>query len=409
MSKPTISEEKLEFASSDITDAESGQSNKVETSAAKKTNGWAWKEKPPFNWFNYWMNIVYLYIKYIVQEALEGTFTFTGVKTFTETGTSPKSIILDNGDLTVEGELVVEENINSGGSFDSEGNINSNSLYTQNDITIHSQKDKFYDTGVIDDMEFERKNVITTYAIDEIIAYCGDGIIIFTKNSDNKLYKKSITDVDNETALTTYAIYDFAYCGDGIIIFTKSSDNKLYKKSITDVDNETNITTFTASKPRYIGDGLIVYIKASDSKVYRKSITDVDNVTNITTYTVGGYLLYVGNISSGVSRYILFAKQSDSKLYIKDALVLDTETLLFDGVVDALACYIGNGKFIFKTSSIWYIKSIWQIDSVDTGDKIGSIDAWGNTIPEYVGNGYIVYEGYPGFGFIALKSIKDFS
>jgi hypothetical protein len=91
MSKPTIAETKLEFASSDIVDPGSGQNNKVETSTTKKTNGWSFLEKPPFNWMNYWMNLTYLYIKWIVQEALEGAFTFTGIKTFSSIPVLPSS------------------------------------------------------------------------------------------------------------------------------------------------------------------------------------------------------------------------------------------------------------------------------------------------------------------------------
>jgi len=59
MAKPT---QDITWASADITDPGSSQDNKVEPSSAKKTNGWSFLEKPPFNWFNYWMNAIYLWV-----------------------------------------------------------------------------------------------------------------------------------------------------------------------------------------------------------------------------------------------------------------------------------------------------------------------------------------------------------
>ena len=41
------------WASSDITENETGQANVVEPPEGKKDEGWDYKEKPPFNWFNW--------------------------------------------------------------------------------------------------------------------------------------------------------------------------------------------------------------------------------------------------------------------------------------------------------------------------------------------------------------------
>lgn len=84
--KPTIAE--LQWADSDIIDPVSGQANKVNTNASKKTAGWIFKEKPPFQWFNYWMNGVYQWLK----DIMENTLTIAGDKTFSD-------------DITVSGVL----------------------------------------------------------------------------------------------------------------------------------------------------------------------------------------------------------------------------------------------------------------------------------------------------------------
>lgn len=113
MAKPTIDVNKLEWASSDLNDSTTNnQDNRVEPSSAKKTYGWLFLEKPPFNWFNYWMNLVYQFMKWIVEEVIEGTFTFTGAKTFSDT---TQSVDKDTGAVIIGGGLGVEKNISSGG------------------------------------------------------------------------------------------------------------------------------------------------------------------------------------------------------------------------------------------------------------------------------------------------------
>lgn len=101
MAKPT---QDYDWATASITDPVSGQDNKLEPSGTKKTNGWVFLEKPPFNWFNYWMNAVGLYLNYIIDEALEGVFTFTGNKTF-------------SNDVEIDGTSQLDGNIETNGNI----------------------------------------------------------------------------------------------------------------------------------------------------------------------------------------------------------------------------------------------------------------------------------------------------
>lgn len=93
MAKPT---KEPEWAVLDVNDPVTLAPNKLEPSTTKKNNGWAHLEKPPYNWFNYWQNLVYQWVKYIDDEALEGAFTFQGVKTFQDN-------IIAQGDVTISG------------------------------------------------------------------------------------------------------------------------------------------------------------------------------------------------------------------------------------------------------------------------------------------------------------------
>lgn len=78
MSKPIL---KATWATANITDPGSGQANKIPAPSVKETNGWVYLEKPPFNWYNSWMNTVFLWLEW-VEEIAEDDFTFTGIKTF---------------------------------------------------------------------------------------------------------------------------------------------------------------------------------------------------------------------------------------------------------------------------------------------------------------------------------------
>jgi len=84
MAKPSITQEKLKWADSSITDPGSGEANKVTTPTTKETNGWIYQEEPGFNYLNYWMNLAYQYVAWIVAEPLEGNYKFSGTKTFEE-------------------------------------------------------------------------------------------------------------------------------------------------------------------------------------------------------------------------------------------------------------------------------------------------------------------------------------
>jgi len=80
MAKPT---ENYDWAINNTTGATMGQANKIATDTTHRNNGWEELEKPPRNYFNYWMNAVMKFLDYIIDEALEGVFTFTGKKSFT--------------------------------------------------------------------------------------------------------------------------------------------------------------------------------------------------------------------------------------------------------------------------------------------------------------------------------------
>lgn len=91
MAKPTIDVSKLQTASLDELDPNSGQANKIEPSAYCKTNGEKYGDFPPVSWMNYWKNLVWQYLTWIVNEVIEGAFTFTGVKTFSSFPITPSS------------------------------------------------------------------------------------------------------------------------------------------------------------------------------------------------------------------------------------------------------------------------------------------------------------------------------
>lgn len=56
-----------EWATGDVVDGVTGQNNVIEPPAAKKLNGWAWKEKPARNWWNWLQRFNYLWINYFNQ------------------------------------------------------------------------------------------------------------------------------------------------------------------------------------------------------------------------------------------------------------------------------------------------------------------------------------------------------
>mgnify|MGYP001567157415 CR=1 FL=1 len=65
MAKPTSLPN---WATTDVTSAISGQANKVTPPTAKQATGFAYREKPPRNWFNWWMNLVYQWISWLAGE-----------------------------------------------------------------------------------------------------------------------------------------------------------------------------------------------------------------------------------------------------------------------------------------------------------------------------------------------------
>ena len=118
MAKPT---KKPEVATNDIVEPISGQNNKVEPNQALKDDGFYYKQKPPFNWFNWIFNNIKLWIDYFETTTdtldtttvkLTGNQSVAGVKTFTNT---TESTTKDTGSMILEGGLGVEKNIFAGG------------------------------------------------------------------------------------------------------------------------------------------------------------------------------------------------------------------------------------------------------------------------------------------------------
>src|SRR3990167_7627354 len=83
-SKPT---DLPQWASSTSNDAVSGQSNKIEPPAAKKTGGWSYREKGARNWWNWWMNLVYQWMQYL-DDYEENAHTWTALQTFSSGATT---------------------------------------------------------------------------------------------------------------------------------------------------------------------------------------------------------------------------------------------------------------------------------------------------------------------------------
>ena len=104
--------------------------------------------------------------------------------------------------------------------------------------------------------------------------YIGNGQIVYSNNSDGKLYLKSATGTDNGTAITSVISYDPCYIGNGQIVYRNNSNgSKFYLKSSTGADNGTAITSVNSNSPCYIGNGKIVYSNNSDGgKLYLKNL-----------------------------------------------------------------------------------------------------------------------------------------
>jgi hypothetical protein len=133
MAKPTIDVSKLQWAVNDIIDPVSLQANKIEPPTTKKNNGWVYQEEPPFNWHNYWMNLVYQYVDWIVTEPIEGDFTFTGVKTFDEAPNIP-SIYVDSSDVVTT--KVMKDYVIEIGSWDMSSGTGSSILQRVTSLVV---------------------------------------------------------------------------------------------------------------------------------------------------------------------------------------------------------------------------------------------------------------------------------
>lgn len=82
-----------EWASVPAVDPISGQPNIVEPSEAKKDSGWNFKERPPRQDFNWWMNLVWKWIKWFHQETIPSRY----IKGFNMYSTNDEDVIISPG------------------------------------------------------------------------------------------------------------------------------------------------------------------------------------------------------------------------------------------------------------------------------------------------------------------------
>jgi hypothetical protein len=390
MAEPIIDVDLLRTAEQDTNDPISGQPNKIEPPDYVKDTGEVYGDEVPVNWFNYRMNLIWQWLKHIVYDVMKGDYTFTGTKIFTSTSTSPKSITMNNGDLDVGGNTISEGDTTINGLLNATGyNVKFDSkriIYTNDD---------FIYTGLIDSFKNPDGDEINS-DISYAPSYIGLNNILFYKNSDFKMYKKSVNDVNNAINLTTYSVQNtgFAYCGNNIVVFAKHSDNKLYKKSVNDIDNETNLTTADVATGGavYIGANNIIYRNGGTGFIRKKSINDINNYTEITTYLTNG-AIYIGNNT------ILITK-NDNKLYKKSVNDIDGEANITTYTAFSFI-YIGNDKILFiKSDNKLYIKSVHDVDN----ERIVMSNAVSGLT--YIGNGIIIYRASDGHFY--KKDIKDF-
>jgi hypothetical protein len=392
MAEPIIDVDKLRTAEQDGIDENSGAANKLEPPDYVKDTGERSGDEPPVNWWNYWKNVVWQWLTHIVNDVMKGNYTFTGIKIFTSTSTSPKAITMDNGDLDVEGDTIVEGNLNVIGDLDILGYN-----FKLDSERIIFTEDKFIETGLVEDFKpIDGEEIVTESSL--YPAYVGGNNLILVKNSDKFLYMKSVLDSDNFTAKTTYSVNAGIsiqpYCGNGIIIFKKNSDNKLYKKSINNVNGESNLTSYAIGNLSaiYTGNDSLIFIKASDNRYYKKSLNTIDAESQIITISAFG-ACYIGNNNicyAGASNYINKKSLSD----------IDNSTVLSTYAVQIII-YVGNNKILFtKADNKLYIKSV---DDVDNERIVMSNAVSGLT---YIGNGIIIYRASDGHFY--KKDIKDF-
>jgi hypothetical protein len=304
---------------------------------------------------------------------------------------------------------VCSSDLTAEGNFTANGlaNITGKNLKLDSN-NINYQYDDFLISGLIDNSMQSNigTKILNTSASAISIAYIGNDRIVYTTGIYSPLFIKSSLLNDTPVQLTTYNVTNVVWCGNNIIVFVKYPDGKLYKKSILNIDNETALTTSAqnaggtnGSTLCYIGNNRIAFVALSDHKLYTKSILDTDNLTNISSYIVTGNLFYAGN------NIIVFAK-NDALLYIKSSLTMDGETNISSWQSETTVCfsYIGNGHFLCQKfnsgSGPLYRKSIFTVNSESLVHNNITSGSW------YIGQGNILYRYSD--NYIYMKSIKGF-
>jgi hypothetical protein len=329
MAQPIIDVDKLRTAEQDGIDENSGAANKIEPPDYVKDTGERSGDEPPVNWFNYWKNVAWQWIHYIVKG------TITTPDNYRVTG------LVDDMQNT-SGHLLLSVN---NGDFVYCGN---NILVYQSTVDFKLYRKSIYnDDGTINT---DPGTAITSYIVNTYTRYCGNNIIVFRKGA--KLYKKSILFIDNETQLTTYDVQAYiSYVGNNKVVFQKTSDSKIYIKDIGVLDTESNLTTTQGRPLCGIGNNQFLFLD-NTSYLFRKSISDVDNITQLTSNYTVSFAQYIGNDE------IIMRTNKDDYLYIKSAYNAEKESIISN--ITGTAIYIGNGEIAFKPYSgqYLYIRSI---------------------------------------------------
>jgi hypothetical protein len=270
------------------------------------------------------------------------------------------------------------------------------------DNLIIDQDDQFSQTGLYSSLVIPAN--ITTYKV-KALCYCGNNIIAFIKESDDRIYTKSILDIDNETAITTYPVHAvgnmgrLVYIGSNNICYLSEPNRYIQKKSILDVDNATALSTVACGAVyAYCGNDIIVVKTDSVNYLRSKLITDVDNFTTITSDFIPSPASYVGG------NKIVYGGVASANLYIKNYNDTNNGSLVSTlNTAGVPAIGVGNNKFIYRADADdkYYIKSMLEQDNASIVLDLNSTNV------RYIGNGKIMYTDSSDEKLYTI-SLKDF-
>lgn len=130
---------------------------KTEPTLGEKAAGWDGVFKPPFQWFNWWMNLIYLWVVWL--DAFESTIhTWTANQTYAAGLTSGAFFLAPDGSLSIDDtglielgtagdigcvDLSVNNRIWVTGVAQFYGAVNIDGLLTQNGLSVFNSKAQF--------------------------------------------------------------------------------------------------------------------------------------------------------------------------------------------------------------------------------------------------------------------------